>query len=131
MMKALKSKERRGSIFIDKVNKVVSTVENEDGTFDYLIEWNYYESDKLKPTTSLVKGEEFAFAAPLLYRSYVEKQFIQQLQHNLNQSQIGSMYTPMMTPEKLLKNDRGDRNTSGLKSTVMGSADMKDMEMEI
>jgi hypothetical protein len=41
LINTLKAKERRGSIFIDKVKKVIATVQREAGKFDYLIEWNY------------------------------------------------------------------------------------------
>ena len=71
-MKDLKAKERRGSIFIDKINKVVAAVRKEAGKYDYLIEWKYNKEDKLVPTTSLVKGSHFAFSNPLKYRRFVE-----------------------------------------------------------
>lgn len=68
----LKSKTRVGSIFFDKVKRVIAAIQREKGKYDYLIEWEYHERDKLKPTTSLVKGSHFVFAKPLLYRRYIE-----------------------------------------------------------
>mmetsp|Transcript_23997 Transcript_23997/g.18320 ORF Transcript_23997/g.18320 Transcript_23997/m.18320 type:complete len:88 (+) Transcript_23997:1410-1673(+) len=76
LMNQLKYKERRGSIFIDKVNKVLTVVKRDNAKFDYLIEWKYNKEDKLVPTTSLVKGSHFVFSNPLLYRRYVEENFI-------------------------------------------------------
>ena len=77
LIKELKAKERRGSIFIDKVNRVVGAVEREPGKYDYLIEWKYCRQDKLTPSTSLVKGGHFAFASPLQYRRFVEENYMQ------------------------------------------------------
>lgn len=89
LMKELKAKERRGSIFIDKVNKVVATVQREPGIYDYLLEWKYCKEDKLVPTTSLVKGSHFAFSKPLLYRRHVEQKYIEKLtQMNNKNNQI-------------------------------------------
>jgi len=76
-MKDLKAKERRGSIFVDKVKKVVAAVQREPGKYDYLIEWKYNKEDKLVPTTSLVKGAHFVFSKPLLYRRYVEQNHLE------------------------------------------------------
>ena len=76
-MKELKAKERRGSIFMDKVNKVVAAVQRENGKYDYLIEWKYNKEDKLVPTSSIVKGSHFVFSNPLLYRRYVEINFVE------------------------------------------------------
>lgn len=73
LMKEIRAKERRGSIFIDEVNKVVAAVQREAGKYDYLIEWKFNKEDKLVPTTSLVKGSHFVFSKPLLYRRYVEQ----------------------------------------------------------
>mmetsp|Transcript_41477 Transcript_41477/g.39906 ORF Transcript_41477/g.39906 Transcript_41477/m.39906 type:complete len:148 (+) Transcript_41477:908-1351(+) len=76
LMNELKYKERRGSIFIDQVNKVLTVVKKEHGKFDYLIEWKYNKEDKLVPTSSLVKGSHFVFSNPLMYRRYVEETFV-------------------------------------------------------
>ena len=48
-MKQLKVKERRGSIFIDKIKKVGAAVQRDDGKYDYLIEWQYNSHDKVTP----------------------------------------------------------------------------------
>lgn len=50
LIKELKAKERRGSIFIDRVKKVVAAVQREIGKFDFLIEWEYNKNDKITPT---------------------------------------------------------------------------------
>lgn len=76
-MHDIKAKERRGSIFIDKVSKVVAAIQREQGKYDYLIEWKFNKEDKLVPTTSLVKGAHFVFSNPLLFRRYVETNFIE------------------------------------------------------
>lgn len=78
-MKEMHSKERRGSIFFDRVKRVVAAVQRAPGKlkYDYLIEWKYNEEDKLTPTTSLVKGSIFVFANPLLYRNYVEETYFE------------------------------------------------------
>ena len=76
-MKELNAKERRGSIFNDTVNKVVAAVQRETGKFDYLIEWKYNKEDKLVPTSSIVKGSHFVFSNPLMYRRYVEQNFVE------------------------------------------------------
>lgn len=68
----LRSKQRVGSIFIDKVKRVIAAIQREEGKYDYLIEWEFHPRDKLKPTTSIVKGSHFVFAKPLLFRRYVE-----------------------------------------------------------
>ncbi|TNV81981.1 hypothetical protein FGO68_gene3475 [Halteria grandinella] len=77
LMKELRAKERRGSIFIDKVKRVVAAVQRVPGKFDYLIEWEFHPSDRITPSATLVRGSHFAFSNPLLYRRYVEKQFVQ------------------------------------------------------
>lgn len=77
LMKELKAKERRGSIFIDKIKRVVATVQRSPGKYDYLMEWEYHPSDKIIPSTTLVRGSHFAFSNPLLYRRYVEKHFVE------------------------------------------------------
>lgn len=41
LIKKLKSKSRVGSIFIDKVKRVVAAIQKEKGKFDFLIEWCY------------------------------------------------------------------------------------------
>ena len=41
-MKELRAKERRGSIFIDKVKRIVAAVERAPGKYDYLIEWEFH-----------------------------------------------------------------------------------------
>ena len=69
----LRSKQRVGSIFIDKVKRVLAAIQREPGKYDYLIEWEFHGRDKLKPTTSLVKGSHFVFAKPLLFRRYIEE----------------------------------------------------------
>ena len=56
LINELKVKSRVGSIFFDKVMRVVAAIQRENGKFDYLIEWEYSKADKLKPTTSIVKG---------------------------------------------------------------------------
>ena len=68
VMNKLKSKQRVGSIFFDKVKTVLAAIQREKGKYDYLIEWEYHERDKLKPNTSMVRGSHFVFAKPLLYR---------------------------------------------------------------
>ena len=55
-MKSLKAKSRVGSIFFDKVKRVVAAIQREKGVYDYLIEWEHNQHDKLKPTTSIVMG---------------------------------------------------------------------------
>ena len=72
LIKELRTRERRGSIFIDKVKKVVAAVQRAPNKFDYLIEWEFSRKDKLKPTTSIVKGAHFVFVKPLFFRRYVE-----------------------------------------------------------
>ncbi len=75
-MLKLKSKSRVGSIFIDEIKRVVAAIERESKVFDYLIEWEFSKKDKLKPTTSIVKGSHFVFVKPLLFRRYVESNHI-------------------------------------------------------
>ncbi len=77
LMKELKVKERRGSIFLDKVKKVVAAVQRAPGKYDYLIEWEHHKSDKIVPSATLVRGSHFAFSNPLMYRRYVEKHFVE------------------------------------------------------
>mmetsp|Transcript_27721 Transcript_27721/g.37024 ORF Transcript_27721/g.37024 Transcript_27721/m.37024 type:complete len:146 (+) Transcript_27721:296-733(+) len=72
----LKSKQRVGSIFIDKVRRVIAAIQREAGKYDYLIEWEFHPKDKLKPTTSIVKGSHFVFAKPLLFRRYIEQSYL-------------------------------------------------------
>ena len=72
----LKSKQRVGSIFIDKVRRVIAAIQREEGKYDYLIDWEYHPKDKLKPTTSIVKGSHFVFAKPLLFRRYIEESYL-------------------------------------------------------
>ena len=75
----LRSKQRVGSIFFDKVKRVVAAIQREEGgKYDYLIEWEYHPRDKLKPTTSIVKGSHFVFAKPLLFRRYIEQSYLDQ-----------------------------------------------------
>ena len=76
MIHKLKSNTRVGSIFFDKVKRVVAAIQRESGKYDYLIEWEHHAKDKLKPTTSLVKGSHFVFAKPLLYRRYIEQSYL-------------------------------------------------------
>ena len=77
LLTELKTKERRGCIFFDKVSRVVAAVQRSEGKYDYLIEWKFNAQDNLVPTTSIVKGSHFVFATPLLYRRFVEKQYIE------------------------------------------------------
>lgn len=72
----LKSKTRVGSIFFDKVKRVIAAIQREKGKYDYLVEWEFHPRDKLKPTTSIVKGSHFVFAKPLLYRRYIEESYL-------------------------------------------------------
>lgn len=72
----LKSKQRVGSIFFDKVKRVIAAIQREKGKYDYLIEWEFHPRDKLKPTTSIVKGAHLVFAKPLLYRRYIETYYL-------------------------------------------------------
>jgi len=44
-MKELRSKERRGSIFYDKINRVVGAIQRSEGKYDYLIEWKRCKKD--------------------------------------------------------------------------------------
>ena len=76
VMNKLKSKQRVGSIFFDKVKTVLAAIQREKGKYDYLIEWEYHERDKLKPNTSMVRGSHFVFAKPLLYRRYIEQAYL-------------------------------------------------------
>ena len=76
MVYKLKSKQRVGSIFIDKVKRVIAAIQREQGKYDYLIEWEFHPRDKLKPTTSMVKGSHFVFAKPLLFRRYIEESYL-------------------------------------------------------
>ena len=74
----LRSKSRVGSIFIDKIKRVVAAIQRDSNVFDYLIEWEFSRKDKLKPTTSIVKGAHFVFVKPLYFRRYVEQNHILQ-----------------------------------------------------
>lgn len=78
LMKELKVKERRGSIFIDKVSRVVAAIARPENPeqFNFLIEWKFCKVDKIVPTMTVVRGSHFAFSNPLLYRRYVEKNYI-------------------------------------------------------
>ena len=78
LLEKLKSKSRVGSIFIDKIKRVVAAIQRESSVFDYLIEWEFSRKDKLKPTTSIVKGAHFVFVKPLFFRRYVEQNHILQ-----------------------------------------------------
>lgn len=78
----LKSKSRVGSIFFDKVKRVVAAIHREEDKYDYLIEWEYHPRDKLKPTTSIVKGSHFVFAKPLLFRRYIEQAYLSPKLHD-------------------------------------------------
>jgi hypothetical protein len=42
-----------------------------------LIEWDYNRHDKITPSTTLVRGSHFVFSNPLLYRRYIEKNFVE------------------------------------------------------
>ena len=77
LMKELKAKERRGSIFVDRIKRIAAAVERAPGKYDFLIEWEYHPADKITPSTTLVRGSHLVFSNPLLYRRYVEKNFIQ------------------------------------------------------
>ncbi len=77
LMKELRAKERRGSIFIDTIKRVAAAVQRASGKYDYLIEWEYHSSDRITPTPTLVRGSYFAFSNPLMYRRYVEKNFVE------------------------------------------------------
>lgn len=76
LMEKLKAHSRVGSIFIDKIKRVVAAIQRESKVFDYLVEWEFSKTDKLKPTTSIVKGAHFVFVKPLLFRRYVESNHI-------------------------------------------------------
>ena len=76
LMEKLKAKSRVGSIFIDKIKRVVAAIQRESSVFDYLVEWEFSRKDKLKPTTSIVKGSHFVFVKPLFFRRYVERNHI-------------------------------------------------------
>lgn len=99
VLKKLKAKSRVGSIFFDKVQRVVAAVQRDTGKYDYLIEWDYNSRDKLKPTTSLVKGAHFVFAKPLLFRRCVEAQYVEKCLA-LNASPTGAMIAavPVICP---------------------------------
>ena len=79
LMRELKAKERRGSIFIDSISRVVAALQAEEGKYDFLIEWKYNKEDKLTPTSSIVKGSHFVFTKPLAYRRYVESAYIEKM----------------------------------------------------
>ena len=65
LIKELKSGERRGSIFIDKVKNVVAAIQRAPGKFDFLVEWEFCKADNIIPSTSLVRGSHFVFSNPL------------------------------------------------------------------
>ena len=75
-MENLKVKQRVGSIFLDKIKRVVAAIQRESDVFDYLIEWEFSKKDNLKPTTSIVKGSHLVFVKPLFFRRYVEANHI-------------------------------------------------------
>lgn len=77
LIKEKKYKERRGSIFIDKVKRIVAAMQVVPGRFDYLVDWEYCKADDLVPTSSVVKGSHFVFSNPLGYRRYVEEYFVE------------------------------------------------------
>jgi hypothetical protein len=77
VMTKLKAKNRVGSIFFDKVHRMIAAIQRDQRTYDYLVEWEFNERDKLKPTTSIVKGSHFVFFKPLLFRRCVESQFVE------------------------------------------------------
>jgi hypothetical protein len=77
LIKELKAKERRGSIFIDKVKRVVTAVQRAPGKFDFLIEWEFCKNDNITPSTSLVRGSHFVFSNPLQYRRFIEQNFVE------------------------------------------------------
>ena len=77
VLKKLKAKSRVGSIFFDKVLRVIAAVQRDQGKYDYLVEWDFNSADKLKPMTSLVKGAHFVFAKPLLFRRCLEAQYVE------------------------------------------------------
>eukprot|EP00347_Sterkiella_histriomuscorum_P020828 403336312 len=77
MIKQMKSGERRGSIFIDKVKNVVAAIQRCPGKFDYLVEWEFCKADNIVPSTSLVRGSHFVFSNPLQYRRYIEANFVE------------------------------------------------------
>lgn len=76
-MRELKAKERRGSIFVDRIKRIAAAVERAPGKYDFLIEWEYHSGDKITPSTTLVRGSHLVFSNPLLYRRYVEQNFVQ------------------------------------------------------
>lgn len=77
LMRELKAKERRGSIFVDRIKRIAAAVERAPGKYDFLIEWEYHSGDKITPSTTLVRGSHLVFSNPLLYRRYVEQNFVQ------------------------------------------------------
>ena len=96
----LKSKTRVGSIFFDKVKRVVAAIQREPGKYDYLIEWEHHAKDKLKPTTSLVKGSHFVFAKPLLYRRYIEQSYLDTRAQEQQQTRVTEpSKNPVITPQ--------------------------------
>lgn len=90
-MKKLKAKSRVGSIFFDKVHRVIAAVQRDQGKYDYLVEWQFNERDKLKPEKSVVKGSHFVFYKPLLFRRCVEAQFVEKC---LNQAHPAPLICP-------------------------------------
>ena len=94
LMTVLKSKSRVGSIFFDKVKRVVAAIQREKGIYDYLIEWEFSDEDKMKPTTSIVQGSHFVFAKPLLFRRYIEENYIEVKHGEVKSSQPVVCYSP-------------------------------------
>ena len=90
LMEKLKSPQRVGSIFIDKIKRVIAAIQRESQVFDYLIEWEYSKKDRLKPTTSIVKGAHFVFVKPLYYRRYVESNHLLQGGRNEGTAEVQS-----------------------------------------
>jgi len=67
--------ERPGNIFIDRVRRVVGAVKNKkDGSYDYLLEWK--QDGELALANSVVKGAAFVQKEPLLFRRYMEKEYV-------------------------------------------------------
>lgn len=62
----------------------MAAVQNNKGSYDYLIEWKYSKEDRMTPSTSLVKGAQFVFANPLKYRRFVEENYLDKLNDNKN-----------------------------------------------
>jgi len=93
-MQVLKSKSRIGSIFFDKVKRVVAAIQRERGVYDYLIEWEFSAEDQIKPTTSIVQGSHFVFAKPLLFRRYIEENYLETKNDEIKSSKPIVCYSP-------------------------------------